>query len=173
MQRNWQWIQRRGRLLRTCREIGKTHSEIHDFIALPPNIDNIDYEARTLIRSELLRIQEFASLARNAGRRLTDHLSLIDKLVNAVFMHKGENSMPLNERKIISIILDECKNIEERYDGYKEEMIEVISDILQYEREHRISRTDIQKKINDKCNAAGYSLSEKRSRTKMAEGNVQ
>ena len=76
--------------------------------------------------------------------------------------------MPLNERKIISIILDECKNIEERYDGYKEEMLEVISDILQYEREHRISRTDIQKKINDKCNAAGYSLSEKRSRTKMA-----
>lgn len=80
-----QWVQRRGRLLRTCSEIGKTHSEIHDFIALPPNIDNIDDEARTLIRSELLRIQEFASLARNAGR--TDGpLSLIDKLVNAVFM---------------------------------------------------------------------------------------
>lgn len=80
-----QWIQRRGRLLRTCRETGKTHSEIHDFIALPPNMDNIDDEAQTLIRSELLRIQEFASLARNAGR--TDGpLSLIDKLVNAVFM---------------------------------------------------------------------------------------
>ena len=80
-----QWVQRRGRLLRTCREIGKTYSKIHDFISLPPDMDNIDDEARTLIRSELLRIQEFASLARNAGR--TDGpLSLIDKLVNAVFM---------------------------------------------------------------------------------------
>ena len=81
--------------------------------------------------------------------------------------------MPLNERKIITIILDECKNIEERCDGYKEEMIEVISDILQYERAHRVSRTDIQKKINDKCNAAGHFLSEKRSQTKMAEGSVR
>ncbi len=79
-----QWVQRRGRLLRTCREIGKTHSEIHDFIALPPDMGNIDGEARTLIRSELLRIQEFASLARNAGRA-DGPLSLIHELVNAVF----------------------------------------------------------------------------------------
>ena len=39
-----QWIQRRGRLLRTCRETGKTHSEIHDFIALPLDRDNINNE---------------------------------------------------------------------------------------------------------------------------------
>ena len=37
-----QWVQRRGRLLRTCRKTGKTHSEIHDFIALPLDLDNID-----------------------------------------------------------------------------------------------------------------------------------
>ena len=81
--------------------------------------------------------------------------------------------MPLNERKILTIILDECKNIEERCDGYKEEMIEVISDILQYERAHRVSRTDIKEKIKDKCGAAGYFLSENRDQTKMAEGSVQ
>lgn len=79
-----QWIQRRGRLLRTCREIGKTHSEIHDFLALPPDIDNVDDEARTLIRSELLRSQEFASLARNAGRD-DGPLSIIHRLVVAAF----------------------------------------------------------------------------------------
>ncbi|MCY4384867.1 MAG: DEAD/DEAH box helicase family protein [Nitrospinae bacterium] len=78
-----QWVQRRGRLLRTCREIGKTHSEIHDFVTLPPEIQTIDEEARTLIRSELLRVQEFASLARNAGRS-DGPLEIIDKLVNAV-----------------------------------------------------------------------------------------
>ena len=79
-----QWVQRRGRLLRTCREIGKTHSEIHDFIALPSDMDNIDDEARPLIRSELLRIREFARLARNAGRS-DGPLDLIHELVNAVF----------------------------------------------------------------------------------------
>ena len=51
-----QWIQRRGRLLRTCSETSKTHSEIHDFVALPPNLDNIDKETHPLIHSELKRV---------------------------------------------------------------------------------------------------------------------
>lgn len=80
-----QWVQRRGRLLRTCSEIGKTHSEIHDFIAMPPDLDNVDDDARSLVRSELLRVQEFASLARNAGRE-DGPLDVIHKLVNAAFM---------------------------------------------------------------------------------------
>lgn len=79
-----QWVQRRGRLLRICQDIGKTYSEIHDFVALPPDIDKVDDEARSLIRSELLRVQEFASLARNAGRP-DGPLPLIDNLVRAVF----------------------------------------------------------------------------------------
>jgi superfamily II DNA or RNA helicase len=80
-----QWVQRRGRLLRTCREIGKTHAEIHDFLALPPDLDNVDDEAKSLVRSELLRVQEFASLARNAGRE-DGPLPIIHKLVDAAFM---------------------------------------------------------------------------------------
>jgi superfamily II DNA or RNA helicase len=80
-----QWIQRRGRLLRTCREIGKTHAEIHDFLALPPDLQNVDGEARTLVRSELLRVQEFASLARNAGSA-DGPLPIIHKMVDAAFV---------------------------------------------------------------------------------------
>lgn len=80
-----QWVQRRGRLLRTCREIGKTYSVIHDFLALPADLDNLDDDARGLVRSELLRVQEFASLARNAGRE-DGPLPTIHKLVNAAFM---------------------------------------------------------------------------------------
>lgn len=72
--------------------------------------------------------------------------------------------MPLNDRKIISIILEECAGIEERCAGYKEELIEVIAEILQYERAHRVSATNIQKQINDKCNAAGRFLAEQRER---------
>ena len=80
-----QWVQRRGRLLRTCRKTGKTHSEIHDFIALPLDLDNIDDTAQTLIESELKRIQAFARLAMNAGRP-DGPLNLIDRLVKSIYL---------------------------------------------------------------------------------------
>jgi superfamily II DNA or RNA helicase len=81
-----QWIQRRGRLLRTCGSIGKTHSTIHDFLALPPDLgDSLDKEARALIKSELRRAQEFARLARNAARP-DGPLPFLDKLVNAAYL---------------------------------------------------------------------------------------
>lgn len=80
-----QWIQRRGRILRRCKDTGKTHSEIHDFIALPASLDSIDDTARSLIQSELSRIQEFARLARNAGRP-NGPLSLINDLVKAIYL---------------------------------------------------------------------------------------
>jgi len=60
------------------------------------------------------------------------------------------------------MILEQCAGIEERCEGYREEMIEVISEILEHERGHRVSATNIQKKINDKCNAAGRFLAMQR-----------
>ena len=66
--------------------------------------------------------------------------------------------MPLNDRKTISIILTQCTKIEKRCEGYQNEIIDVVSDILGYEREHRVSATNIQKKINDKCSAAARFL---------------
>ena len=81
-----QWVQRRGRLLRTCREIGKTHSIIHDLLALPPTMhDGLDSDARSLVRSELRRAQEFASLARNAGRP-DGPLATISQMVDAAYL---------------------------------------------------------------------------------------
>jgi superfamily II DNA or RNA helicase len=66
-----QWVQRRGRLLRTCKAIGKTHAVIHDFVVLPPGMattsdgEALDQDARKLVRSELERVWEFARLSRN------------------------------------------------------------------------------------------------------------
>lgn len=81
-----QWIQRRGRLLRTCSSIGKTFSTIHDFITLPPEVgQSLDRDARQLIKSELRRAQEFARLARNAARP-DGPLPFLNKLVNEAFM---------------------------------------------------------------------------------------
>jgi len=80
-----QWVQRRGRLLRTCSETSKTHSEIHDFVALPTDLDNIDTRARALIASELKRIQAFAYLAKNFGRP-DGPLNHIDQLIRTLYV---------------------------------------------------------------------------------------
>jgi len=68
-----QWIQRRGRLLRTCRAIEKTHATIHDFVVLPPNFKrtdvSLDSDARKIVRSECERVWEFARLSRNGADR--------------------------------------------------------------------------------------------------------
>ena len=57
---------------------------IHDFVALPPEADESDDDARSLIRSELLRVQEFARLARNAGKA-DGPLLVVDRLIAAAY----------------------------------------------------------------------------------------
>lgn len=78
--------------------------------------------------------------------------------------------MPLNERKVISIILEECKGINERCGGYREALTEAIADIITAERQHRVQSTNIQQKVNDKCNAVGRLLAEYRGRSGTMEG---
>ena len=78
-----QWIQRRGRLLRRCDDIGKTHSEIHDFVVFPPQGRTLDSDTSSLARSELDRVKEFAGLARNAGRQ-DGPLQAIDQFLGAI-----------------------------------------------------------------------------------------
>ena len=58
--------------------------------------------------------------------------------------------MPLNDKKILSIILEQCGEVEDRCPGYREEIVNVISEIIEYERQHRVQGTNIQKKIKDK-----------------------
>ena len=71
--------------------------------------------------------------------------------------------MPLNEQKVINILLDECKTIEERCKGYQKELVEVISEIITAERQHRIKGTNIQQQISYWCKQAGHFLAEKRT----------
>ena len=68
----------------------------------------------------------------------------------------------MSDKKIVSIILTQCAELEERCEGYKEAIIDVITDILDFERRHRISPTNIQKQINEKCNAAALYLAAQR-----------
>lgn len=68
--------------------------------------------------------------------------------------------MPLNERKIIGIILEECRSIPERCPGYQTTLLEVITEIITAERQHSVRSTNVQQRINDKCNSAGRFLAE-------------
>ena len=64
-----QWIQRRGRILRKCAALGKHYATLHDFLVLPPTLDDAeDGDTRNMVKQELSRVMEFASLARNAGK---------------------------------------------------------------------------------------------------------
>lgn len=77
-----QWVQRRGRLLRTCKAIGKTHAVIYDFVAMPPESfsgSELDADAKKIINSELDRVWEFARLSRN-GSAVGGPFDAVEKL---------------------------------------------------------------------------------------------
>lgn len=58
-----EWVQRRGRILRKA--LGKTIANLHDFLVVPPETQSAT--GRAILRRELERGREFASLAENSG----------------------------------------------------------------------------------------------------------
>ncbi|MBI2830761.1 MAG: DEAD/DEAH box helicase [Chloroflexi bacterium] len=64
-----QWIQRRGRVLRKCPRTNKQIAFIHDFLVIPPMNEETfsDSGMSKILKSELERITEFASLSSNAA----------------------------------------------------------------------------------------------------------
>lgn len=79
--------------------------------------------------------------------------------------------MPISNQKVVKIILDECALIEERCPGYKEELVDTLVEIIEAEEQHRVQGTHIQKKIDDKCNAAGDFLAKNQGITESMEEN--
>lgn len=60
-----QTIQRRGRVLRTCRETGKRIAYIYDFVALPSLTSSEGVGVTNLVINEMKRAMEYARLADN------------------------------------------------------------------------------------------------------------
>ncbi|GLW23498.1 DNA repair helicase [Microbispora triticiradicis] len=65
-----QFIQRRGRILR--RAPGKTEAEVIDFIAVPPQYQELFETERRLFRREMHRFVEFAKYSNNYGAALSE-----------------------------------------------------------------------------------------------------
>ncbi len=77
--------------------------------------------------------------------------------------------MPLNDKKLVSIICEQCAEIEERRDGYKNKILKLISIVLALERDHLVSHTNIQQKINEECTETAQFLSEQRGQDTVTE----
>lgn len=60
-----QTVQRRGRVLRKCKETGKTIANIYDMVVLPPEGNTDTLGCRALVASEMIRVDEYARLANN------------------------------------------------------------------------------------------------------------
>lgn len=76
--------------------------------------------------------------------------------------------MPLNE-KIVSLISEQCNKVGERCDGYRDKLIELISGIIEDEEDHRISKMNIQQKINNRFDDAARFLANHREHHSSAD----
>ncbi len=68
--------------------------------------------------------------------------------------------MPLNSQRVLAIIMEECKEREERFRGYHKELRETLAEILQLERAHRVQGTNIKQRVTDKIGALGRLIAE-------------
>jgi hypothetical protein len=73
--------------------------------------------------------------------------------------------MPLNDKMIISMILEEAKKVPKRCAGYRDELVNVIAEILELERNNRIQAINIQQRITDKCSATGRLVADNQSQS--------
>lgn len=67
--------------------------------------------------------------------------------------------MPLNRQKVVEIIFEECKSIELRCPGYRDELRNTVVDIVYAEWQNQTRRTtNIQQTVSNRCNATGRFL---------------
>lgn len=72
-----QTIQRRGRVLRTCTEMGKRIAYIYDFVALPPISVTDGIGVSNLVVNEMKRAKEYARLADNKDDIMEEMISIM------------------------------------------------------------------------------------------------
>ena len=70
--------------------------------------------------------------------------------------------MAYNDRKILDVLQDELAAMHDRYDGYRDDMARLLTEVLNLERTHTLSRINIVQKIGDQVNTVGMSLHKSR-----------
>ena len=72
--------------------------------------------------------------------------------------------MPLSSNVIVNILLEECKNVDDRCDGYREEIVELVVDIITQERQHSVQGTNIQQRVTERCKESGRFLAARQNK---------
>ena len=65
-------------------------------------------------------------------------------------------------------LFSEIEAIDERCDGYRDQLKDTVADIIAFVREHKINRTNVDQKVADKISATGRFLDDVRK-----EGNKE
>lgn len=67
----------------------------------------------------------------------------------------------MDSRRVLEIILEESGAVDERYEGYRKDLTEVVAEIVNIERQHRLLSRNVRKEIADQINTLGGDLAEK------------
>lgn len=81
--------------------------------------------------------------------------------------------MAYNDKKILQVLVGELGKVPERCEGYREELGHLLGDVLNYEREHAIAKTNVVKKIADQVNTVGMFLHKNRVSAEGRQGEKQ
>lgn len=63
--------------------------------------------------------------------------------------------MAVDQRKLITVLKASVEDVEERYPGYRKELLDYVAQVVMLEREHEQKATQIQKKVGDRIDALG------------------
>ncbi|WP_395816109.1 hypothetical protein [Devosia sp.] len=72
----------------------------------------------------------------------------------------------MDSRRVLEIILEESGAVDERYEGYRKDLTEVVAEIVNIERQHRLLSRNVKKEIADQINTLGGDLAEKLAKAK-------
>ncbi|NTG16352.1 hypothetical protein G6L05_21590 [Agrobacterium rhizogenes] len=70
----------------------------------------------------------------------------------------------MDSKRVIDIIMEEATQIEERFDGYREELKLLVAEIVGIEKMHRFASRNVRKEIAAQINNLGQELASKSGR---------
>jgi hypothetical protein len=59
------------------------------------------------------------------------------------------------DEKVVNVLLEQMSSVEERCDGYREEITHIVVEILQAERQHDFVKSNVVQKIGDFVSRVG------------------
>ena len=75
----------------------------------------------------------------------------------------------MDSQRVLEIILEESGRVDERYDGYRKDLTEVVAEIVNIERQHKLMARNVRKDVADQINTLGGDLASKLSQAEAKE----